>query len=165
MVESRSRVKSQSDRVYDCELITSVQIVEFDRALGQNFMPGLFGQFLRDHRRGAGEKAVGMGIIGGPQNMVRAQVVDQMGQAAFDGLEGDPALALEIFARAHTQTRVIQEALVIEVTVHAVEPWCDPYTAGFEEGKAHLGIALAYAAPDKAQARQHHLERVRYDML
>ena len=36
------------------------------------------------------------------------------GQAAFDGLEGDPALALEIFARAHPQTRIIQEALVIE---------------------------------------------------
>src|SRR5256885_6957611 len=80
---------------------------------------------IRDQLRRAGEEAVRMRIVGGPQDLVRADVVREDTQAAFDRLEGDPAVALEELARAHGEIRVV-EALVVEVPVHAVEPGGDP---------------------------------------
>src|SRR6185503_19237803 len=77
--------------------------------------------------------------------------------------ERDPAVALEQFARARLQPGIV-EALVVEMTVHAIEPRRDPAAARFEEGDAHTGEALAHAAPDDGHRDQHHLHRVRHDV-
>src|SRR6266850_2196987 len=112
----------------------------------------------------AGEEAVGMRIVGRPQDLVRPDVVGQDAQAALDGLERDPAVALEQVARPHRQPGVV-EALVVEVTVHAVEPRRDPSAARFQERDPHARMAIADAFPDHAHGGEHHFHRVRDDVL
>src|SRR5215467_14253044 len=50
------------------------------------------------------------------------------------------------------------------MTVHAIEPRCDPAAARFEKSDADLRVALADAAPDHRHRRQHHLHRMRNDV-
>src|SRR2546426_4641738 len=103
-------------------------------------------------------------IVGRPQDLVRPDVVGEDAQAAFDGLERDPAVALEQVARPHRQPGVV-EALVVEVTVHAVEPRRDPSAARFQERDPHARMAIADAFPDDAHGGEHHFHRVRDDVL
>jgi hypothetical protein len=51
------------------------------------------------------------------------------------------------------------------MAVHAVEPRRDPAAARLEEPDPQIRMALANPAPDHAHAGQHHLHRVRDDML
>src|SRR5262245_43619330 len=105
-----------------------------------------------------------MRIVGRPQDLVRPDVVGQDAQAALDGLERDPAVTLEQLARPHRQPGIV-EALVVEVTVHAVEPRRDPSAARFQERDAHARMAIADAIPDHAHGGEHHLHGVRDDVL
>src|SRR5215470_15549208 len=80
----------------------SAQTIEPERAPREHLLLRLGGQrpqALTEHLRCAREKAVLMRIVGGPQNLVRPDVARQHRDAAFHGLEGDPAIALEQFAR------------------------------------------------------------------
>jgi hypothetical protein len=55
--------------------------------------------------------------------------------------------------------------VIIEVAIHTVKPWRNPATTRFEKSKPHLGKPLAHPTPDHTQAGQHHLHRMRHDML
>src|SRR5712692_8754136 len=118
---------------------------------------------IRDQLRSAGEEAVGMRIVGRPQDLVWPDVVREDAEAALHGLERDPAVALEQLARARGEIRVV-EALVVEVTIHAVEPGGDPSAPRLQESDADLRVLVAHALPDDAHGRQHHLEGVGDDV-
>src|SRR5215469_18718204 len=117
-----------------------------------------------DHVRRTGKEPVAVRVVGRPQDLVRADIVGEMREAALDRLERNPALAAEDVARARFEAAVV-EALVIEMAVHAVEPRCDPAAARFEEADAQLRMPLADATPDYAEAGEHHLHRVADDVL
>src|SRR5215510_11712062 len=104
-------------------LSCSGEFVEPARAAAEDLTLRLRRQLraIGDHLRRAGEESVRMWIVGGPENLVRADVVRQHAQAALDGLERDPAVAPEVLAWPHREPGVV-EALVVEVAVHAVEP-------------------------------------------
>src|SRR5262245_55106035 len=65
-----------------------------------------------DQLRRAGEEAVGVRVVGGPEDLVRADVVGEHAETALHGLEGDPAVALEQLARPHREARVVEAAIV-----------------------------------------------------
>src|SRR5262249_30509792 len=73
------------------------ELVEAHRAAGQDLALGLRGELLApgDQIRRAGEESVRVRVIGGPEDLVRTDVVGQHGEAALDRLERDPAVALE----------------------------------------------------------------------
>src|ERR1700722_19218081 len=75
------------------------------------------GELLTHHGRSAGKKAVRVRIVGGPEDFVRADIFSEHSQAALDGLERDPAIALEDLARTHGKTGIV-EPFVIEMPVH-----------------------------------------------
>src|SRR5262249_7618320 len=104
----------------------SGQFVELDGAFGQDLPPVFLREFFGNQDRGAGKESVGVGIVGGPEDFVRAQILRQIRQAAFDGLEGNPALPPEILTRPHPEPGVIEYPTVVEVAVHAVQPPGDP---------------------------------------
>src|ERR1700732_4294619 len=146
---------------------SSVEAVETHRAAGENAALGLGRgalQPLAQHVRRAGEEAVGMRVIGRPQDLVRADIVGEHLDAALDRLERDPAIALEQLAWPRLEAGIV-EALVVEVAVHAVEPRCDPAAARFEKRDPDFRVALAHPAPDHAHAGQHHFHRVADDVL
>src|SRR4029078_1674087 len=58
----------------------------------------------------------------------------------------------------------VVESLVIEVPVHAVEPWRDPAAAGFEKPDAQFRMPLDDAAPDHRKTGEHPLHRVGDDV-
>src|SRR5215475_8980175 len=128
-----------------------LQAVESHGAARQDLALRRGGQLrpIGDELRRAGEETVGMGIVGGPQDLVRADVVREHGEAAFDGLERDPAVALEQLARAHREPGVV-EALVVVVAVHAVEPRRDPPAARLEEADAYFRVTITDTFPDDA---------------
>src|SRR2546422_6765439 len=92
------------------------QFVELDGTFGQDLTPGFLREFLGNHSWCPGEETVGMRIIGGPENLVRAKVLRQIRQAAFDWLETDPTVPFEILTGPHTQRRVIEDSLILEGT-------------------------------------------------
>src|SRR5215471_20842288 len=92
---------------------------------------------VHDHLRSAREEPIRVWVVGRPQDLVRSDIVGQRLDAALDRLERDPAIALEQLARAYRQTGIVK-ALVVEVTVHPVEPRRDPAAARFEKGDADL---------------------------
>src|SRR5258705_4304595 len=105
-----------------------LQAVESHGAARQDLALRLGGQLrpIGDELRRAGEETVGMRVVGGPQDLVRADVVREHGQTALDGLERDPAVALEQLARAHRETGIV-EALsskwrLIRSRPHAISP-------------------------------------------
>src|SRR3954465_9914320 len=100
-----------------------------------------------------------MRIVGRPHDLVGADIVRQEFEAALNRLERDPAIALEQFGWARLEARIV-EALVIEMPVHAVEPWRNPAAARFEEPDADLRVLLAHPAPDHRETGQHHLHRM-----
>src|SRR5260370_32803326 len=51
------------------------------------------------------------------------------------------------------------------MAVHAVEPRSDPAAAGLQEPYADLRMLLAHPTPDHREAGQHHLHRMRDDVL
>src|SRR5436309_1319406 len=168
MVEGRGvpAVRAHRAPLFEEKAASLRQAVEALGPSGQDLTLRLRRQLtaVGDQLGRAGEEAVGMRIVGRPQDLVGPDVVGEDAQAALDRLERDPAVALEQLARPHRQAGVV-EALVVEVTVHAIEPRRDPAAAGFEEGDAHLRMAIAHAAPDDAHGGQHHLHRVRDDVL
>src|SRR5438093_2550215 len=144
-------------------VVGSTDAVEAERAAGEHLVLRLGGQRsepLAEHLRRARKEAVRVRIIGGPHDLVRPDVVGQHRDAAFDRLERDPAIALEQFARPRLR-RGLVEALVIEVSVHAVEPRRDPAAARLEKRDAQSRMTVDDTAPDHAQRDQHHLHRVR----
>src|SRR5213594_2865578 len=110
------------------------QAVEAHGAAGQDLALRLRRQLgpVGDELRRAREEAVGVRIVGGPQDLVRADVIGEDREAALDGLERDPAVPLEQLARPHRQPGIV-EALIVEVTIHPVEPRRDPSAARLEE--------------------------------
>src|SRR6202041_504883 len=82
---------------------------------------------------------------------------------ALHRLERDPAIALEQLAWPHRQAGIV-EALVVEVTVHAIQPAGDPAAARFQERDTDLRMPVAHAAPDHAHAHQHHFHGVGDDV-
>src|ERR1700761_407639 len=107
-------------------------------------MPGGGRQWLdplAEHLRGAGEEAILMRIIGCPHDLVRADIRRQSSNAALHRLERNPTIALEQPTRPGLRCGVVK-ALVIEMSVHAVEPWRDPPAARFEKRDAQLWMAI-----------------------
>ena len=100
--------------------IGSVEAVETDSATGENAALGLRRgalQPLADHVRRAGEEAVGVRVVGRPQDFVWTDIIGQHPQVALDRLERDPAIALKKLARARLETGIVK-ALVVEMPVH-----------------------------------------------
>src|SRR5207247_1009935 len=112
------------------------------------------------HGRGSREKSIRVRIICGPQNFVGADVICQHVQAALDGLKGNPAVALEELAGPCAQSRIVKP-LVVEMAVHAIQPWSNPAAPRLQETDADLGETLTHAAPDDAQGYEHHFHGVR----
>src|SRR5665213_203831 len=63
-------------------------------------------------------------------------------------------------ARPHRQASVIH-TLVVEMTIHAIEPTGHPATARFEEREFQPRMPIAYTAHDQAGSSSHHLEGMR----
>src|SRR5580704_934508 len=104
-----------------------------------------------------------MWIIGCPHDLVWPDIISQHGDAAFDRLERNPAITLEELAWPHLRGGVV-EPLIVEMTVHAVEPRRDPAAARLEERDAQSRMTIDDSAPDHAHGHQHHLHRVRDHM-
>src|ERR1700756_3133861 len=140
--------------------------VEPYRAAGHDAVLG-FGrgacETIEHHLRRAREKPVRVRVVGRPQDPARADIIGQHLDAALDRLERDPAIAPEQLAGAGFEAGIV-EPLVVEMTVHAIEPRCDPAAARFEKADPDLRVALADTAPDHRHRRQHHLHRMRNDM-
>src|SRR5436309_14745368 len=137
--------------------------VEAEGAAGEHLVLRLGGQPpepLAEHLRRAREKAVRVRIVGGPHDLVRPDIVGQHRDAALDRLERDPAIALEQLARPRLR-RGLVEALVVEVSVHAVEPRRDPAAARLEKRDAQPRMTVDDPTPDDTQRHEHHLHRVR----
>src|SRR5262249_30947135 len=117
-----------------------------------------------DHLRRAREEAVAVRVVGRPQDLVRADIFREHLDAALDRLEGDPAISLKQLAPPGLEAGIVQ-ALVVEMPVHAVEPWRDPAAARFEETDPQFRVALDDPAPDHAHAGEHHLHSMRDDVL
>src|SRR6266849_4639710 len=96
------------------------QLVELHGAFGQHLTPVSLRELLSNHGWSPREKSVGMRIVGGPQNLVRTEVLGQMRQAALHRFKGNPALPLEILAGPHAQWGIVEEALIVKVPVHAI---------------------------------------------
>src|SRR5712692_8291132 len=79
-----------------------------------------------------------MRIVGGPENLVRANVLRQHVQAPLDWLKGDPAVPLEQLAGPGLQSGVVQP-LVVEMAIHAIQPGCDPAPTGLRKPMRTLG--------------------------
>src|ERR1700730_3664619 len=144
-----------------------VQPVEPHRAAGQDPMLGLRRyslEAIQHHLRRAGEEAVRVRVVGRPQDLMRADIIGEHLDAALDRFERNPAIALEKLARPGGKAGIV-EALIVEVTVHPVEPGCHPAAARFEEPYTHLRMALAAPTPDHAHAGEHHLHRMGDDVL
>src|SRR5437667_2084224 len=127
----------------------SRQLVEPHRASGQDLALARLGErrrLLGDQRWRAREEPVSMRIVGGPQDLVRTDVVGEHAEPALDRLERNPAIPLEQLARSRLEAGVV-EALVIEVAVHPIQPWRDPAAAGFQEADTDPREALAHSAP------------------
>src|SRR5579883_690828 len=144
----------------------SIEPVKAHRPAGHDPVLGFFRKALHpasDHVGSAREKAVGMRVVGRPQDLVGADIIGQNLDAALDRLERDPAIALEDFARTHRQPGIV-ETLVVKMAVHAVEPWGDPAAAGFEETDPQFRVTVGDAAPDHTHAGEHHLHCVADDV-
>src|SRR5262249_29774577 len=105
-----------------------------------------------------------MRIVRGPQNFVGANVIGQHVQAALDGLKGNPTVALKEFAGPRAQSRIVK-ALVVEMAIHAVQPWRNPAATRLQETDAHVRKTLTHPAPDDAQSYEHHFHGVRDNVL
>src|SRR5467141_1716432 len=105
-----------------------------------------------------------MRVVGRPEDLARADIVGKHREASLDRLEGNPAIAAEQIARTCLQPGII-EALIVEMAVHPIEPRCDPASSRLEETDAQLRMTLDDAAPDHAHSGEHHLHRVRNDVL
>src|SRR4030095_13466592 len=94
----------------------SAQAIEAEGAAGEHLVLRLGGQRpepLAEHLRRTRGEAVRVRIVGGPQDLVRPDVVGEHRDAAFDRLERDPAIAPEQLAWPRLR-RGLVEALVIE---------------------------------------------------
>ena len=93
--------------------------------------------------------------------MVAAEFFDGMARGRFVGLDGNEALALEIFARRHLQVRHENVAFALVAFVQAPEQPRQPGAVGFEERDFHFRMALENAAAEKAAEAEHLLEGLR----
>src|SRR5262249_39129436 len=136
-ISSRRSTRRLRGSCRSCAGRPLVELVEAFGAAGQDLALGFRGELgpVRDHLRRAREEAVGMRIVGGPENLVGADVVREDGEAALHGLEGDPAVAAEELARTQGEPRAV-EALVVEGAIHAIEAPGDPAPAPLEEADA-----------------------------
>src|SRR2546426_3163911 len=104
-----------------------------------------------------------MRIVGGPENLVRANVLRERVQAPLDWLKEDPAVPLEQLAGPGLQSGVVKP-LVVEMAIHAIQPGCDPAPTGLQKADAPLGETFAYTAPNDTHGHEHHLHGVRDDV-
>src|SRR5215510_4239825 len=83
-----------------------VQPIKAHRATGHDPVLGLRRHSLeaiQQHLWRTREEAVGVRVVGGPQNFVRADIIGEHLDAALDRFERDPAIALKELARAGLQ--------------------------------------------------------------
>src|SRR5215469_8272051 len=135
-------------------VLGTVQAVESHRAAGEDAVLGRGRgplQPFAHHIGRARKKAVWVRIVGRPQNLVGAYKIREDLKASFDGLERDPAIALEEFARSRLQARIV-EKLIIKMAVHAIQPRHDPATTRLQERDADLRVPFTHPAPDHRQA-------------
>ncbi len=102
--------------------------VEAERTARHHLMLCLVGQrpqAIAKHLWRTREKTVLMRVIGRPHDLVRTNIVGKHGDAIFDWLEADPAIALEQLARTRFRSEFI-EPLVVEMPIHAVEQKIQP---------------------------------------
>src|SRR5258707_60123 len=62
-------------------------------------------------------------------------------------------------ARPHREPGVVHP-LVVEMTIHAIEPTGHPPAARFQEREFKQRVAIANAAHDEARRGSHHFERM-----
>src|SRR5437879_6054796 len=105
-----------------------------------------------------------MRIVRGPENLVGANVICQHVQAAFDGLKGNPAVTLEERAGPRAQSRIVK-TLVVEMAIHAIQPWSDPAATRLQEADTDMRKPLTHPIPDDAQGHEHHFHGVRDNVL
>ena len=114
---------------------------------------------LADH---AGDLGVRMRVVARPDDAIGAdqRVLGGEAQRALVGVEGDPALALEVLGRLHLHLRhVPREDLVM--VIEALEPGNDPAAVRLEEDHLQARKALEGAAADQHGERGLHVEHVR----
>ena len=105
-------------------------------------------------RRGAGENAVPMGIVGGEDDRVGVALHGEP-EAGLDLLRRDVALAGEVLRRLEAEAAAV-EAEDLEMLVEAVQIRHDPRCAAFEECDLQLRMPLEDAVGDH-RGEGHHL--------
>src|SRR3989475_7781797 len=93
-----------------------------------------------------GERAVGMGIVGRDHEVAGSHLVDDIDRRLFVHIEGDVALALEVFARQHRQLMLAAGPELLPLVIEPPQPPAEPSGGAFEEGAAQPGVALADSA-------------------
>ena len=81
-------------------------------------------------------KAIVMGEVGGPEELVRAYLADYMRDEFLFGFQGDPALAPEVVAGLLPEVGGV--ALALELVVEAFEEVCKPSGPGLQENILHI---------------------------
>src|SRR6266568_5103877 len=103
--------------------------------------------------------------VGGEDDPVVADRVDDVLHRLLVALDRHEALALEVLAGRHRQVAGVDVADPLPVLVHAPEQEGHPATVAFEEGHAQPRMTLEDAARAEGAGGQHHLDRMGVDVL
>src|SRR3989449_11267237 len=103
--------------------------------------------------------------VGGEDDPVVADRVDDVLHRLLVALDRHEALALEVLAGRHRQVAGVDVADPLPVLVHAPEQEGHPATVAFEEGHAQPRVTLEDAARAEGAGGQHHLDRMGVDVL
>src|SRR4029450_8058914 len=112
-----------------------------------------------------GKLRVAVREIGREDDPVVADRVDDVLHRLLVALDRHEALPLEVLARCHRELLGVDVAQPLPVLVHAPEQERHPAAVALEERDTQLGMALEDAARAEGAGGQHHLDRVRVDVL
>ncbi len=104
-----------------------------------------------------------MRIVGGEDDLVAPELVDQVPCRGFVGLHGHPALALEILARRHSELGHKHVTFPFVTLIESPQKPRDPGTIGFEKRDLELRVSFEDAATEEAAEAEYLLEGLGID--
>src|SRR3989475_241179 len=114
---------------------------------------------------GARELRVAVREVGGEDDPIVTDRVDDVLHRLFVAFDGHEALSLEVLARRHRQLRRVDVTLPLPVLVHPPEKERHPAAIPLEKRDTQTRVALQDAAHAETARRQHLLHRVAVDVL